>query len=331
MIFEFKLLINWSCRDCPDENEDKIEIADLKAIEDISNIYSNNSFNFGDIDFDISINWDEFKSILIESYDVNGRFYKAINGSLYKQVTPVDIITLPISINTTSDMNLTEVRRYLHRYLIDLFLVCNLSAPGIIDFYNAKLDGDDEYTPFKISSFAFRCALENLTKKKVPYVVFSDIKHAKDWFESLNIGMKMTANSSVEKAMFSLLHVIKIDGYDIGAIPWIFHALEAIYGTNAGRGFNDLSEKVNFLLTVEERQKKALKKQLRELNDMRSKFVHGGFNVSHPMDYDLNEQVNDLANFGVSLVISSIQSLMLNDWNEIGVVEKIYGHKITAS
>lgn len=331
MIFEFKLLINWSCRDYPNEDEDEIEIADLKAIKDISNTYSNNSFSWGDIDFDISINWDEFKSILIESYDIDGRFYKTINGSLYKLASPVDTISLPISIDTSSDLDITEVRRYLHRYLIDLFLVCNLSAPGIVDFYNAKLDGDDEYTPIKISCFSFRYALDNLLRKRVPYVVYSDIKHVKAWFETLNIGMKMTASSSVEKAMFSLLHVIKMDGYDIGAIPWIFHALEAIYGTNAGRGFNDLSEKINFLLSVEERQKKALKNKLRDLNDMRSKFVHGGFNVSHPMDYDLNEQVNDLANFGVSLVISSVQSLMLNDWNEIGVVENIYGHKVTAS
>ncbi|WP_156420252.1 hypothetical protein [Rheinheimera sp. EpRS3] len=309
----------------------KLRIADLKAIEDISNIYSNNSFNWDGIDFEISINWDEFKSILIESYDINGRFYTAIDGSLYKLVSPVDLISLPISVNTSSDLDITKVRRYLHRYLMDLFLICNLSAPGIIDFYNAKLDGDDKNNPIKASSFSFGYALENLSQKRVPYVFYSDVKHVKAWFETLNIGMKMTANSSVEKAMFSLLHIVKMDGYDIGTIPWIFHALEAIYGTNAGRGFNDLSKKINFLLSVEERQQKALKTQLRELNDMRSKFVHGGFNVSHPMDYDLNEQVNELVNFGVSLVISSIQNLMLNDWDEIGVEENIYGHKATAS
>jgi hypothetical protein len=331
VIFEFKLLVNWGCRDCHEGNEDEFEITDLKAIEGISNTYSKNSFNWDGIGFDISINWSEFKSILKESYDTNGRFYITMEGSLYKLLSPVDTINLPISICTTSDLDKTKVRRYLHRYLIDLFLVCNLSAPGIIDFYNAKLDGDDDYTPIKISSFAFSYALQNLPNKRVPFVVNSDIKHVKAWFDSLNIGMKMMANSSVEKAMFSLLHIIKMDGYDIGAIPWIFHALEAIYGTNAGRGFNDLSEKINFLLSVEVRQKKALKMQLRELNDMRSKFVHGGFNVSHPMDYELNEQVHDLANFGVSLVISSIQNLMLNDWNGIGVVEKIYGHNVAAS
>ena len=331
MIFEFKLLINWAARAFPDQKKNENELDDLKAIDDIADSYSQNVFTWDSFDFDISIDWSEFKSILKESYNINGRFYQNIDGSIYKQVSPIVSITLPISISTGGDLEEFKIRRYLHRYLIDMFLICNLSAPGIIDFYNAKLEGDDKDHPIKISSFSFAHALENFPRKKVPYVVYSEVKRVKIWFDSLNIGMKMVANSSVEKAMFSLLHLIKMEDYDISSIPWIFHALEAMYGTNSGRGFNDLSDKINFLLPVEERQMKSLKKQLRDLNDLRNKFVHGGFNVSHPMDFESNEKVSDLANFGIGLIISSIQCLMLNDWDEISTLEKVYGHKAIAS
>lgn len=332
VILEFELKINWGSRGFIG-NDDEVKIADLKAIEDISNSYSSNTFNWDDIDFSVSIDWSAYKAILIESYDINGRFYMTVNGCTSKQVSPIEIITLPISVTVNDELDIHTVRRYLHRYLTDLFLVCNLAAPGIIDFYNAKLDGDDEFHPIKLSNFHFNNTLENLSNKRVPYVVYSDIEQVKTWFDSLNIGMKMEANSSIEKAMFSLLHIIHVDRNDIGIIPWIFHALEAIYGTNAGRGFNDLSERVNFLLSIKERQKKGLKNKLRALNDLRGKFIHGGFNVSHPMNlhYETNENVDDLANFGISLVISSIQYLMLNNWNGIGVIEKIFGHKITHS
>lgn len=125
--------------------------------------------------------------------------------------------------------------------------------------------------------------------------------------------------------------MLRKDEYDISTVPWIFHALEAIYGTNAGRGFSDISEKVNFLLRVEVRHKKRLKQKLRELNDLRSSFIQGGYNVSHIMDQDSNEAISETINFGISLIISSLQCLMRNNWKAICVEQKFVGQSVIAS
>ncbi|HHK8657528.1 TPA: hypothetical protein ACQYF6_000029 [Vibrio parahaemolyticus] len=96
-------------------------------------------------------------------------------------------------------------------------------------------------------------------------------------------------------------------------------------------GFNDISEQVNFLLSVEVRQQKGLKNKLRDLNSLRSSFVHGGYCVSHIMDQDSNDKIFESVNFGVSLVISSIQSLMLKNWHGVGVHKQIIGLPANAS
>ena len=323
MEHSYTLLINWNPRHF--EIEGITSNKDIESIKDIAELYADDKFVWDTIEFEISMDWSQLVSILIESEDETGRFYKEINGQLYKQMSPIGEISIPIRISTNNDQEEMALRAYLHRYILDLFIVCNLSAPGLIDFYNAKLDGDDDHTPIKLSNFSFGNALQNVEKNRVPFVDYVDVRQCFTWFRSLEINTKVVASTSVEKALFSILHMVRMDDYDISTVPWIFHALEAIYGTNAGRGFTDISEKVNFLLSVEERQRKSLKKRLRELNDLRSSFIHGGYNVSHIMDHNSNDKIFETINFGMSLVISSLQCLMRNNWHGLSVKTEIVG------
>ncbi|MFH4594834.1 hypothetical protein WKW23_22520, partial [Vibrio alginolyticus] len=329
MDHKYKLLINWNPRHF--EVEGVTPSSDLESAQQVVDVFSNDSFVWDGIDFHIQMDWLPFLNILKLSADVSGPFYTEIEGTLYKRMSPCEEIAISISATTSTDVDEHKMRTYLHRYLLDLFVVCNLAAPGLVDFYNAKLEGDDEHTPIKISNYSFGNAIENIESKRVPYAVYNDLGKSLDWFKSLNICTKVVATTPVEKAIFSLLHVIRMDDYDISSVPWIFHALEAIYGTNAGRGFSDISEQVNFLLSVEVRQQKRLKNKLRELNNLRSSFVHGGYCVSHIMDQDSNDKTFELVSFGISLVISSIQALMLNNWHGIGVQKQIIGLPASAS
>lgn len=329
MKHKYKLLINWNPRHF--EVEGVTSLSDRESAQQIVDVFSSDSFSWDGINFVIQMDWRPFIDILQLSEDVSGPYYTEIEGKLYKLMSPIEEISISISATTSVDVDEYTMRKYLHRYLLDLFVVCNLAAPGLVDFYNAKLEGDDEYTPIKISNYSFCNAIQNIAPKRVPYVVYSDLGKSLDWFKSLNIGTKVVATTPVEKAIFSLLHIIRMDDYDISTVPWIFHALEAIYGTNAGRGFNDISEQVNFLLSVEVRQQKGLKNKLRDLNSLRSSFVHGGYCVSHIMDQDSNDKIFESVNFGVSLVISSIQSLMLKNWHGIGVHKQIIGLPANAS
>ncbi len=329
MEHKYKLLINWHPRHF--EVESITTLSDRESAQQIVDVFSRDSFVWDGIKFVIQMDWCPFMEILQLSEDTSGPYYTEIDGTLYKMMSPIEEISISISATTNVDVDEYKMREYLHRYLLDLFLVCNFSAPGLVDFYNAKLEGDDEYTPIKISNYSFGNAVLNIASKRVPYVVYSDLGKSLDWFKSLNIGTKVVATTPVEKAIFSLLHIIRMDDYDISTVPWIFHALEAIYGTNAGRGFSDISEQVNFLLSVEVRQQKELKNKLRDLNNLRSSFVHGGYCVSHIMDQDSDNKIFELVNFGVSLVISSIQSLMLNNWHGVGVHKQLIGLPVKAS
>lgn len=325
MEYSVNLLINYSPRQHQVEGDTFSE--DLAAIREICEVYQNDQFVWDGIGFNMSMDWSPLEEIYLESEDINGPYYIKVDGGLYKQVTRLKEISIPVNISLNSNVDNYKIHTYLHRYLLDLFIICNLAAPGIINFYNAKLDVDDKYTPINLASFSFECALENIFTKKVPFVNYTSIKTSFDWYRSLGIDTKVVASNSVEKAIFSLLHIVRMDDYDISTVPWIFHALEAIYGTNAGRGFTDISEKVNFLLDVEERQKKGLKKKLRELNDLRSSFVHGGYCVSHIMDNDSYNAIFGIINFGVSLIISSLQCLMRNGWKGIDTEQKFVGRE----
>nr|VVV06073.1 hypothetical protein AW0309160_03557 [Aliivibrio wodanis] len=329
MEYNYKLLINWNPRHF--EVEGISASSDIESIKQIVEVYSKDSFTWADMNFFIQMDWQPFEEILNLSEDVNGPFYMEIEGERYKRLSPFKEISIPINVVICTDIDEQEMRMHLHRYLLDMFVVCNLAAPGLVDFYNAKLEGDNEYTPIKLSNYSFGNALQDIVTKRVPYVVYTDVRKSFDWFRSLNIGTKIVASTPIEKAIFSLLHMVRMDDYDISTIPWIFHALEAIYGTNAGRGFNDISEQIKFLLSVEERQQKGLKNKLRELNNLRSSFIHGGYCVSHIMDQDSNNKIFELVNFGISLVISSIQSLMLNNWHSIYVQRQIVGLPVSAS
>ncbi|NBI56271.1 hypothetical protein [Photobacterium alginatilyticum] len=108
-------------------------------------------------------------------------------------------------------------------------------------------------------------------------------------------------------------------------VSWVFHALEAIYGTKAGRGFNDIASKAIFLLEIPINKQKRFKASLRDLNDLRSSFIHGGYKVSHPLNDAYDDEVFKLIEFGVLVIINSIQGLVRKKWIELSVQEVFVG------
>ena len=51
-------------------------------------------------------------------------------------------------------------------------------------------------------------------------------------------------------------------------------------------------------------------------------------NVSHIIDCDSNDGIYDIINFGISLIISTLQNLMRNGWKGIHVESKFVGYEI---
>ena len=314
-------------------DESSIRNLDVEAIKQIQKLYSSNKMIWDKVEYRSTIDWNKLIEVIEESYDENGRFYTKIDGNIYKIITQFKIdedcselapIELPVKVFIADSKNPNKDILAFKKLLMDVFLVANLSVPGVLDLFSAQLDLNGEVFKLKLSNFYFQYSLNAEFDKEIAFPVLIQLPKVKVWFDSLNIGLQMKSEHSIERSLFSLLHICRMEA-DISMVSWIFHALEAIYGTKAGRGFNDIKEKAVFLLSVPINKQKALSKKLRELNDLRSSFVHGGYRVAHPLDFETEDRIFDLTNFGVALVICSIQQLISRGWIELTVKEVYSG------
>jgi len=325
VILKGQLEIAFSSRHQTQLDESNFKSIDDKGINEFIEIFSSKIIEWGDISFTTKIDWSHLKSVILESYDESGRFYMTHENTLYKQLTGLETVIIPIVLGISNTTKTEEVIFAFKKHLMDVFLISNLAVPGLVNFYNAKLIfKKDEKESLKLSSFYFEKSLENQFLPKVPFTKVYSVEQANSWYKHLDTGTVLIADSPIQKALYSLLHICKMDA-DISMVPWIFHALEAIYGTNAGRGFNDLSTRINFLLNIEERERKRLKSNLRNLNNLRSAFVHGGYRVSHPLEEDVSDDIFQLTEFGVVLIISSLQQMMHNRWFGLQAIESFIG------
>jgi hypothetical protein len=324
------LKLKFVCRS-NEMDESLMSIVDTKAFTELEEHYSNYSFYWDNVKFQLVINWGSLTQIIISSYDTNGPFYKEIDGEMYKAIAGLKDegifapIELPISLRFTGEVNIYSQINAVKKSLFDLFFISNLGVPGILDFCSAEIILGTQTEKLKLSRFYFEESLRFKEKGMFPYSTCYSLKESKAWFDKLDIAHKFESDLPIERAIFSFLHICMMN-FDISMVTWIFHALESIYGTNSGRGFNDMSSQIFFLLKMPERKQKGFKKKLRELNDLRSSFVHGGYKVPHPLNDDINEQMYELTNFGVVLIICSLQQLMKNNWSGLKVSEVYEGN-----
>ena len=306
---------------------------DVEAIKEIAQLYSVNNMIWDEIEYSSTIDWNKLIDVIEDSYDENGRFYTEIDGSVYKvmaqlktdeddsELAPIELaVKIAITDNENPDKDILAFKKLL----MDVFLIANLSVPGILDLFNARLDLNGEEFKLQLSNFYFQYSVNAEFEKEIAFPTIIQVPQVKVWFDSLNIGLQMKSEHSIERSLFSLLHICRMKA-DISMVSWIFHALEAIYGTKAGRGFNDIKEKAVFLLSVPINKQKTLGKKLRELNDLRSSFIHGGYKVAHPLDFETEDRIFDLTNFGVALIICSIQQLISKGWIELTITEVYSG------
>lgn len=230
--------------------------------------------------------------------------------------------------------NSVYAKHFIEKYLYDLFFVVNFSSPGGCDFLNLKIISElDGYEyGVELSSYNFEEGYGRFLSGKSLAPRCLPFEKVFIWYEKLNLGVRQLPESNLERGIFALLHACKSNA-DVSSIVWVFHALEAIYKTKVGSGFNDLIERMSFVLQLNGKEKKYLKGELRRMYDLRSAFVHGGYSIHHPMENEiLDARVNDqrmseieLFQAGFDLVALSLQRFILNDWVGFEVKEEFVG------
>ncbi|MBY8238048.1 hypothetical protein KW539_08500 [Vibrio fluvialis] len=307
---------------------------DIDAITQISNLYSTNQVYFSDKCFQVDIDWSNLVDAVIKSYDPESEYYATIDGHRHKILARINIqedevsawgkLKIPITINLLDIDYNYDVILAVKKLLMDIFFVSNISVPGVFDLYYSKLIIESDEYEFKLSNFYFSQSLNSMIDGPIPLAITLVPISVKHWFDNLNVGGKLESEQSIERAIFSLLHICHLDA-DVSMVSWVFHALEALYGTKSGRGFNDIASKAIFLIEIPIGKQKRFKADLRKLNDLRSSFIHGGYRVNHPLNDEHDKEVYRLLEFGTLIIINSIQALAQRKWIEVSVQEVFVG------
>ena len=228
---------------------------------------------------------------------------------------------IPIEIDCDDSESLNLSLFSLESFLYDLFFVLNLSLPGSADFLNVRVgySGAKIESDLKLSSYYFLDAF--CTSDLWPKLNFIGPEIALDWYRKVRGGLNQLPSNPAESAIFSILHICRSDGRPEDII-WIFYAFESLFQTRPGENKSAIIERVCLLLNPTDKQKKLLSKNLEDMYKYRSKFVHGGLQVIHPMHNEVvDSKVNDeygkiveLSMFGFRLLIACLQSLIQKKW-----------------
>ncbi|HYG48365.1 MAG TPA: hypothetical protein VD846_10550 [Allosphingosinicella sp.] len=207
--------------------------------------------------------------------------------------------------------------------LHDIFLVMNLAAPGSCDFYSSMLDlgSRKRAAVLGLLNGPFESAYLASFEGGWPRLQVLDLQQVAQWYWRVRSGFAQTPGNRAEKALFGLLHLAKIDVSPVSVI-WVFYALETLFDSKAGENFRMIRDRISILLATQPRDAASLRRNLRELYDLRSAIVHGGLEVTHPMiDDGLDRRVGravgrylDATNFGAAIVVAALQEIVKRGW-----------------
>lgn len=224
---------------------------------------------------------------------------------------------------------------FLELYLYEFFLMANLALPGVVHFYNMTIEGTNESSTTKLSSYEFDYWMVESIRGRWPTFQRIPFKKVIHWYLYLQIGVKQKADTGTERAIFAVHHLAKMDPA-ISSLIWLFHGLEALFSTRIGENQAGLARRISTFFELDEKKKSYLKKRIKELYDLRSSFVHGTYGVWHPIqsepidkrldaDYD---RINSATMFGFALLIATLQRMIDEDILELSYEEKFIGRKI---
>lgn len=248
-------------------------------------------------------------------------------------------VTLKATVTIQGENDLAQYewypRFFAELYAYDLFTILNLAYPGSCNFLTLSVktkDGRCVSEP-RLSAYSLDFAWVETLAQKWPTVQVLPLDQVARWHDSLKLGTKQTADTSVEKLLFAMLHLCRREDY-VEAVIWIFYALEALVETRVGESISTMVRRVSLLLGLDEKQKATLNKELRKLYDLRSAVVHGGYRVTHPIAQevvdrrigDALERTIDLFQFGFTIVVACLQALVARGWIHLSFQETMTGN-----
>ena len=219
-------------------------------------------------------------------------------------------------------------------------MVVNLAVPGTCNFSNTTIYDysiKPFYYPSRMNLSCYPIELAIILSRQLGWPVIKDIEMGlvHSWLKSLKLETKQVAQSRIERVLFALLNALH-GNTEITHILWLLHSLEAFYDTPVIEVVKNLRNRAFKWLSVPENNKKAIKKEFANFYGVRSSFVHGAFDIIHPLkneriDKNVDIQYDKIyraSHFGLAMLIASIQSLIENNYYELNFDEIIQGMSI---
>lgn len=209
----------------------------------------------------------------------------------------------------------------IESYIHDCFLMLNLCAPGSCDFGRGTLSQTRLPEEIILSNVHFEIALLGSFRTHWPEIRTLALAQTVDWFYSVRGGIGQVPKNPMEKVLFALLHIAKIDTNPMMVI-WLFYAFESLFQTRVGENFSSLVRRIILLLELDADQSKILRQHLRSLYDMRSAIIHGGFEIAHPMHNEMlhrrvdesYQRMSAATDYGLTVLVASVQNVISRRW-----------------
>ncbi|MBZ9688390.1 hypothetical protein G9F72_018840 [Clostridium estertheticum] len=222
---------------------------------------------------------------------------------------------------------------YIEVYLNELFLILNLSIPGSITLFQTTFKVNDYTTRIKIDSYFFAESLEWSNEIHWLNIVPIPINDVATWYKSLNIGIRQISKTNLERVIFSLLHVCNDEYASPTGLIWLSHSLESLFGSPKASICKTMIDRAYKILGKPEVNSKKIKNIFNDFYDLRSKYVHGEFNIHHPsynniLDDDIDEYYDKMTpsyKIGFSIVVACLQLMILNNWKGFKFREEFDG------
>lgn len=237
-------------------------------------------------------------------------------------------ILVTISNSSISDGDYVNIDALVETHLHDLFLIINIAAPGAWSFGKTWLQREENSSShgppreLALSGAQFEITKIRSNEGKWPKIKHFELDQVKEWYYTYRSELEQVPSNDVEKVLFSILHICRSDSEFQSAIVWIFYALETFFATQSGENRRELNKRMNLLFDSNDKQKKYLSGILRDLYTERSKLVHGGMSILHPVgEVDIDGRVSELLSSamdsmdtGFHLLIACLQRTIELGW-----------------
>ncbi|MDQ0090328.1 hypothetical protein J2T12_003742 [Paenibacillus anaericanus] len=247
--------------------------------------------------------------------------YESINDFFNERAKEIPKGTEVVIVATVSKVDIVELDQTIKNFVYHLFLVLNLSYPGFINYYNARLLSPKNSEELTLCNDEFE---ECWSNENWPIIKYIPINTVCNWYNKYNLWNKFISETRLDKCLFSLLHFCEEIKISPSKIVWLAHALESIYEIPQSAILHSLKDRISIVLFENyEEERSKISKRINEFYQYRSNFVHGNLTIYTPSEELINsdihkEYLNQLfqtENFAFRILVATLQKMIIEDWN----------------